>query len=168
MKTKLALLLSLLLGISNTPATAAECTTSFYCYGNTANSVSRVATRPPPIPPPNRRVVQQRQQAQLALRNVTPVTRPTPRAAAQPAPVVARPTPRTNVQPQPPITRPVAPVARAAPQTVAIPSNLNQCSQRLSLASQLESQAVVASKQNSRETSVRLFREAANLRQACR
>ncbi len=155
MKTKLALLLSLLLGISNTSATAAECTTSFYCYGNTANSVSRVATRPPPIPPPNRHVVQQRQQAQLALRN-----RP-----ATPAP---QPTVRANVQPQPPITRPVAPVARAAPQTVARPSNPNQCSQRLSLASQLESQAVIAAKQNNRETSVRLFREAANLRQACR
>ncbi|OQX13484.1 MAG: hypothetical protein BWK73_11920 [Thiothrix lacustris] len=148
MKTKLALLLSLLLGISSTPATAAECTASFYCYGNTANSVSNIVTRPPPIPPPNRRVVQQRQQAQLALRN-------------RPAPQAPQPTMRANVQPAPQIARPV-------PQAVARPSNDNQCPQRLGLASQLESQAVIAAKQNNRETSVRLFREAANLRQACR
>ncbi|MEN9425395.1 MAG: hypothetical protein RL122_2778, partial [Pseudomonadota bacterium] len=76
MKTKIALLLALLLGIGSTPAFAAECTSSFYCYGNTASSVVRITARPPPIPPPNRRVVQQRQQAQLALRN-----RPTPRIA---------------------------------------------------------------------------------------
>lgn len=157
MKTKLALLLSLLLGISNTPATAAECTSSFYCYGNTANSVSKVATRPPPIPPPNPRVVQQRRQAQIALRN-----RPAPQQ-------VARPTPRVNVQPTQPVTRP-APRANVqpAPQAVAKPNNANQCQQRLSLAAQLESQAVIAAKQNNRQASVRLFREAANLRQACR
>lgn len=165
MKTKLALLLSLLLGISNTPATAAECTSSFYCYGNTANSVSKVATRPPPIPPPNPRVVQQRRQAQIALRNrpaPQQVARPTPRVNVQPTQPVTRPAPRANVQPAPQA------VTRPAPQAVARPNNANQCQQRLSLAAQLESQAVIAAKQNNRQASVRLFREAANLRQACR
>ncbi len=154
MNTKIALLLSLFLGISITPAAAAECTSSFYCYGNTANAVVRVVTRPPPIPPPNPRVVQQRRQAQLALRN-------------RPVPPAPQPTVRANVQPSPQIARPVPPRTRPALQAVARP-NPNQCPQRLGLASQLESQAVIAAKQNNRETSVRLFREAANLRQACR
>ncbi|MDQ5769523.1 hypothetical protein [Thiothrix subterranea] len=150
MKTKLALLLSLLLGISITPAMAAECTSSFYCYGNTANSVVRVTPRPPPIPPPNRRVVQQRQQAQLALRN-RPTTTP-PRIATPPAPV-----PQMRIAPRPtavPAPAPAAPV--------------NSCQNAANRAAQIESQAVLASKRNDRQTSIRLFREAANLRQACR
>ncbi|WGZ93862.1 MAG: hypothetical protein QJT81_19060 [Candidatus Thiothrix putei] len=149
MKTKLALLLSLLLGISvTTPAMAAECTSSFYCYGNTANSVSKIVTRPPPIPPPNRRVVQQRQQAQLALRN-HPTTTPQ-RIAAPPAPA-----PQMRIAP-----RPMAAPAPAAPA--------NSCQNAANRAAKIESQAVLASKRNDRQTSVRLFREAANLRQACR
>ncbi|UOG93224.1 MAG: hypothetical protein L3K52_05690 [Candidatus Thiothrix sulfatifontis] len=148
MKTKLALLLSLLLGISSTSATAAECTSSFYCYGNTANSVVRVTPRPPPIPPPNRRVVQQRQQAQLALRN-RPTTTPT-RIATPPAPA-----PQMRMAP-----RPMAAPAPAAP--------VNSCQNAANRAAQIESQAVLASKRNDRQTSVRLFREAARLRQACR
>lgn len=144
MKTKLALLLSLLLVISNTPATAAECTSSFYCYGNTANSVVRITPRPPPIPPPNPRVVQQRRQAQLALRN-RPTT--TPRIAAQPAP---------------------APQMRMTPRPMAVPAPANNCQNAANRAAQVESQAVIASKRNDRQASVRLFREAARLRQACR
>ncbi len=109
MKIMTPLLFALLMGAGSTiplNAVAAECTSSFYCYGNTGNAVVRVVTRPPPIPPPNPRVVQQRRQAQLALRNnrtitpriAQPAITPTPqRAAPQRAvPQVARPTPRAN------------------------------------------------------------------------
>lgn len=163
MKTKIALLLSLLLGISITPATAAECTSSFYCYGNTANSVVRVVTRPPPIPPPNPRVVQQRRQAQLALRN-RPTT--TPRIAARPAQPVIQPRAATPApaRPAPRVNNPPSPTVRAPAPVI-----LGNCQSRNDRAAYLESQAVLASKAGDRNNSVRLFREAANVRQqACR
>lgn len=163
MKTKIALLLSLLLGISITPAAAAECTSSFYCYGNTANSVSRVVTRPPPIPPPNPRVVQQRRQAQLALRN-RPTT--TPRIAARPAQPVIQPRAATPApaRPAPRVNNPPSPAVRAPAPVI-----LGNCQSRNDRATYLESQAVLASKAGDRNNSVRLFREAANVRQqACR
>ena len=155
MKPLPPLLFALMMGVNSTAATAAECTSSFYCYGNTANSVVRVATRPPPIPPPNPRVVQQRRQAQLALRNSTPITPRIARPITTPAPQRAAPTPapRANVRVTPP---------PAAPQPSRVTGN--DCQNLTRQASTLESQAVVASKQNNRQRSIRLFKEVANLR----
>lgn len=166
MKAITPVLCAILMGVGMTAAfnaSAAECTSSFYCYGNTGNAVVRVAPRPPPIPPPNPRVVQQRRQAQLALRNSAPAPR-IARPAATPAPQrvtpqVARPTPRANVRVATPVPRPAPQPARAA----------GSCQDQLARAAQLESQAVIASKQGKRQDSVRLFKEAANARQqACR
>jgi hypothetical protein len=168
MKIMHPLLFTLLMSVGSATAWAAECTTSFYCYGSTASAVVRVNTRPPPIPPPNRRVVQQRQQAQFALRN-----RPTPRiarpAVATPAPqarvaapVIARPTPRAA------ITVPRAqPIQQPAARAPLPPPNrpVGNCAALLQQASTLESQAVLASKRNDRQGSVMRFRDAANLRQ---
>ena len=170
MKPLSPLLFALMMGVNSTAATAAECTSSFYCYGNTANSVVRVATRPPPIPPPNPRVVQQRRQAQLALRNSTPITPRIARPITTPAPQRAAPTPapRANVRVTPP---PAAPVPRAnvrvtPPPAAPQPSRVtgNDCQNLTRQASTLESQAVVASKQNNRQRSISLFKAAANLR----
>lgn len=172
------LLLTLMMGVGSTAAFAAECTSSFYCYGNTANTVVRVATRPPPIPPPNQRVVQQRRQAQIAMRNSTPITPRIARPAATPAPQRAttpappRVTPPQRVVVAAPVPARAAPVvARPAPRAtvrVAPPAQPNRvvgnCQTFLSQASALESQAVVASKQNNRQRSVSLFKEAAKLR----
>ncbi len=179
------LLLTLMMGVGSTAAFAAECTSSFYCYGNTANTVVRVATRPPPIPPPNQRVVQQRRQAQIAMRNSTPITPRIARPAATPAPQRAttpappRVTPPQRVVVAAPVPQRAAPVpARAAPVVarpaprapvrVAPPAQPNRvvgnCQTFFSQASALESQAVVASKQNNRQRSVSLFKEAAKLR----
>lgn len=156
MRTRITLLLAFLLGTASTAALAAECTSSFYCYGNTANAVVRVAPRPPPIPPPNPRVVQQRRQAQLALRNTRPAPRAMVRATPAPQRVVtapARPAPRANVRP------PAAQPSR----------NVASCQSRNDRAGYLESQAVMASKRGDRNASVSLFRDAANTRkQACR
>ena len=146
MKPLSPLLFALMMGVNSTAATAAECTSSFYCYGNTANSVVRVATRPPPIPPPNPRVVQQRRQAQLAMRNSRPIT-------TAPQRVAPTPTPRANVRVTP---------APAAPQPSRITGN--NCQNLTRQASALESQAVVASKQNDRQRSISLFKAAANFR----
>lgn len=162
MRTRITLLLAFLLGTASTAALAAECTSSFYCYGNTANAVVRVAPRPPPIPPPNPRVVQQRRQAQLALRNTRPTPRATVRATPTPQRVVtapARPAPRANVRPP-----------AAQPTRTAQPSrNVASCQSRNDRAGYLESQAVMASKRGDRNASVSLFRDAANTRkQACR
>ena len=154
MKTKIALLLAFLLGISSTPTFAAECTSSFYCYGNTASSVVRITARPPPIPPPNRHVVQQRQQAQLALRNNRLTPRIAPRPAVTPAPQARVTTPVARVTPPNNIPRP--------PQANRVVGN---CPLLLQQANALESQAVVASKQNDRQGSIMRFRDAANLRQ---
>lgn len=162
MKTKIALLLAFLLGISSTPAFAAECTSSFYCYGNTASSVVRVNPRPPPIPPPNRHIVQQRRQAQLALRNhPTPrIARPavvTPAPQARTAvPTVAHPIPRANIN-----------MPARQPSVRLPPPNhfVGNCTALTQQASALESQAVIASQHNDRQGSVMRFRDAANLRQ---
>jgi hypothetical protein len=170
MKIMPSVLFALMLGIVSATVLAAECTSSFYCYGNTANSVVRVATRPPPIPPPNQHVVQQRRQAQLALRNSpTPrirITRPTVTPAPQQrvAPPLARPTPRALVQVAPPPARPTPrALVRVAP--VPPPNRMaGNCQNLILQANGLESQAVIASQHNDRQRSVSLFRETANLR----
>jgi hypothetical protein len=161
MKTLPHVLFALIMSAGSTAAVAAECTSSFYCYGNTANTVVSVATRPPPIPPPNPRVVQQRRQAQLALRSrpptptiARPAATPTPQRATTPTPQravtpITQPTPRANIRATPP----------AQPNRTS-----SNCQTFLNQASALESQAVIASKQNNRQRSVSLFKEAARLR----
>lgn len=153
MKTLPHVLFALIMSAGSTAAGAAECTSSFYCYGNTANTVVSVATRPPPIPPPNPRVVQQRRQAQLALRSrpptptiARPAATPTPQRAVTP---ITQPTPRANIRATPP----------AQPNRTS-----SNCQTFFNQASALESQAVIASKQNNRQRSVSLFKEAARLR----
>lgn len=158
MKLTAIMLSAIITGAGSAAVVAADCTSSFYCYGKTGNAVTRVATRPPPIPPPNPRVAQQRRQQQLAMRtNNNAAARTTTRPAPQAAP---RPAPRANVRATP-APQPRANVRVTPPQparAIASCQNLNDN------ASKLESQAVIASKVGDRNNSVRLFREAGVLR----
>lgn len=150
MKPKLTLLLVLLSGVSISTVAAQECTGSFYCYGNTANSVVRVATRPPPIPPPNPRALQQRHQAHIALRNSA--TRP---AASRANPSTAQLSNRRATS--------------TVTNTPRPDSNLLSCTERDQRADYLNSQAVLAAKAGERSRAVQLFQEVASLRrQHCR
>ncbi|EIJ36121.1 hypothetical protein [Thiothrix nivea] len=185
MKLTALMLTAMMAGAGSAAVFAADCTSSFYCYGNTSNSITRVATRPPPIPPPSPRVAQQRRQQQLALRDnavaaprtvARPAPQATPRTTAR-ANITPTPAPRTNIRPAPQVRANVQPAQTPAPQVrtnVRItpapqPSTMPSCQVLNGLAANAESQAVSASKRGNRNTSVRLFREAANLRkQACR
>lgn len=184
MKLTALILSAIITGVGSAAVWAADCVSSFYCYGGTADSVTRVATRPPPIPPPNPRVAQQRRQQQLALRNDASTPRPanntthtTPRTTTRAnvgATSAQGASPRATQPPQQPriTTRtPPAPPARATVRPIPRQpaANITNCQKLNDNAAQLESQAVIASKQGDRDNSVRLFREAARLRgQACR
>lgn len=184
MKLTALILSAIITGVGSAAVWAADCVSSFYCYGGTADAVTRVAARPPPIPPPNPRVAQQRRQQQLALRNDATPPRPahnTPRTTPQTttrAHVAATPAHENNLRPAqpPPQVRPTprtppAPPARSAVRPIPRQpaANITNCQRLNDNAAQLESQAVIASKQGDRDNSVRLFREAAKLRgQTCR
>lgn len=200
------------------PALASECQTSYYCYGETAQSIAGISTRPPPIAPPNRRVSQQRQHAQLAARGnqrlaatpprpVTPAPQPRPQRLPPPTvmpPVNPTPPPQVAVpqlplqlpdinqsaqaathmvnswlsrvqQVQQPATQQLPPVQHAprplppatvmnrrAPAPRPAPHDCVQLSKQVDA---LERQAIQASRQNQRDQSRDLFREAAQLRQ---
>lgn len=153
MKPKITLLLAFLFSFGVPHVSAQECNGSFYCYGNTASSVVRIATRPPPIPPPNPRALQQRRQAQIALRNS-----PTPRAAPRTSPRPARVQPTNRV---------TTPTVRTTPRPAAAP--VLSCTERDQRATYLNSQAVLAAKAGERSRAVQLFQEVAKLRrQNCR
>lgn len=158
MKPQLLLLLTGLASIYNPAyATTDSCGTSFYCYGNSAHTLA-VTTRPAPLPPPNIRSLPQRNNAIMALR---------PRAAPQPV------TPRRTTPSSPAaVMRPAADVsvrvipANRPPVVTNAPSSCDAQRQHLfTLAKQRESQAVIASQRGDRQASMRLFREANQLRQ---
>lgn len=159
MKPRLLLLLTSLTSIYNLAyATTDNCGTSFYCYGNSAHTLA-VATRSAPLPPPpNVRSLPQRNSAIMALR---------PRATPQPV------TPRRTTSPPPTaVMRPAADVsvrvipANRPPVVTNAPSSCDAQRQHLfTLAKQRESQAIIASQRSDRQASMRLFREANQLRQ---
>lgn len=146
------------------PAIATDnCSTSFYCYGNSARTVTTIRPNPAPLPPPNRRNLNQRHRTVMALR-------PTP-----PNRTVARP-PATLPHPATPTRRLPPPTHNNRPAEVnvsIIPGNSNRTANRcepqrqrwLQQATQRENQAVTASRQGDRNTATRLFREAHQLRQ---
>lgn len=120
------------------PLQAADCGNSFYCYGNTARTVVRVATRPPPIPPPNRQRMQYRNRVQLAARTT------------------------------PPVPRSVRPVTRSSPARVPVVRAASRCEVWQSRVATLESQAVMAAKKGQHGQAKNLFQQAAQLRrQGC-
>jgi len=163
MKPQLLLLFTSLAGIYNPLyASTDNCSTSFYCYGNSTHTLA-VTPRPAPLPPPNVRSLPQRNNVIMGLR---------PRVTPQPV------TPRRMMPPQPVATPRVAPSrppstadvnVRVIPAAPASPPPINACAAQrqhlFNLAKQRESQAVIASQRGDRQASMRLFREANQLRQ---
>ncbi len=129
MKTLSLVILTLTTGTMAASTIAADnCTTSFYCYGNSAAATVSTATRPPPIPPPNPNYTRQRNQAQFAARNnqrataarnVATLTTSPP--AAQPQPRANTPTPATRPQTRPSPAPTVQPQVRNIPAIAARP-----------------------------------------------
>jgi hypothetical protein len=140
-----------------------NCSTSFYCYGNSAHTLA-VTPRPAPLPPPNVRSLPQRNSAIMSLRPRAATPRSiTPRRMIPPQPIA---TPRV-APPRPPATADVN--VRVIPAAPASPPPINACAAQrqhlFNLAKQRESQAVIASQRGDRQASIRLFREANQLRQ---
>lgn len=146
------------------PAVAIDnCSTSFYCYGNSARTVATIRPNPTPLPPPNRRNLDQPHHTVTALRP-TPPDRMRVRSPLTPT------HPTTPTRWLPPSTHNNRP---AEVNVSIIPGNsnrtINRCEPQrqrwLQQAMQRENQAVIASRQGNRDTAVRLFREAFQLRQ---
>ena len=104
LKTPLTALTLLCLSFAVLPSYADNCQDSFYCYGNSANSVSRVPVRPNPyIRPTN---TQPARPAPRPLPNAVSNPRPNPantvRSPVRPAITPPRPTTLTRVPPNTP------------------------------------------------------------------
>ena len=174
----LAIVVSVLVGSAGSVVQAKACGDSFYCYGDTAESLATTSTRPPPIPPPNTylRRLQQRNQEHIALLNHSSVTAPRPAAIVPPRIVTTAthaaalaPTnanhedgisvlviparPRSDAMNRVPITRPVISVA-CHPAHIAATSR----------AESLERLGAIAAKRNDRAMSLRFFGEARHIR----
>ena len=102
---------TLCLSFAVLPSYADNCQDSFYCYGNSASSVSRVPVRPNPyIRPTNTQPVQP----------ARPPARPLPNAASNPRPNpanTARPPVRPNITPPRPATLTRVPPTTPRPST---------------------------------------------------
>lgn len=171
----LAIVVSVLVGSVYNVVQAKACGDSFYCYGDTAESLATTSTRPPPIPPPNtllRRLQQQRNQQHIAIRNRTtshvntnrsvPAITPTPRATRSQhtdeddgISVIAIP-----ARPNPPQVNRVQPPPPPVPLAACRPAHLAA----MNRAESLERLGAIAAKRNDRAMSLRFFGEAKQIR----
>ncbi len=172
----LAIVVSVLVSSAYSVVQAKACGDSFYCYGDTAESLATTSTRPPPIPPPNTylRRLQQRNQQHIAVRNRT-----APAASVSHSmPTVAPPTPTSRAtrpyradeddgisviaipaRPNPPMVNRVQPPP-PAPPTACRPAHLAA----MNRAESLERLGAIAAKRNDRAMSLRFFGEAKQIR----
>lgn len=158
MKPQLLLLLVGLGSLYNPAhATIDNCNTSFYCYGNHANTAA-VATRPAPVPSTTVRNAPPHNPAGRVLRPLTHPQPVMPRRAVPSAPTaVMRPAGDVSVRVIPANRPPVVP-NRPAPCSI-------QRQHLFALAKQYESRAITAAQRGERQAAMRLFRESNQLRQ---